>query len=73
MSENAFHPKWNDNIKNVAVISPCPISTNLCRYFYRMVERDLRKGIKNPDEPTKSLRTMRDMLFGQDAMLFTSL
>ena len=43
------------------------LSTSICRYLYRMIERDLGKGIKNPDGTTKSLRTMRSMLFGQDS------
>ena len=41
--------------------------TTICRTLYRMIEQDLMKDGKNSDGSTKTLRTMRDMLFRQGA------
>lgn len=37
----------------------------VCRLLYRMIERDLGEGIRNPDGSVKTLHTMRDVLFRQ--------
>ena len=39
----------------------------VCRLLYRMIERDLGEGIRNPDGSTKTLDTMRTVLFRQGA------
>ena len=38
---------------------------SLCRLLYRMIERDLSDAIKNADGSTRTLRTMREILFRQ--------
>jgi hypothetical protein len=40
---------------------------SVCRLLYRMIERDLGEWIRNPDGSTKTLHTMRDVLFRQGA------
>ena len=39
----------------------------VCRLLYRMIERDLGEWIRNPDGSTKTLHTMRTVLFRQGA------
>jgi hypothetical protein len=39
----------------------------VCRLLYRMIERDLGELIRNPDGSTKTLHTMRGVLFRQGA------
>ena len=39
----------------------------VCRLLYRMIERDLGESIRNPDGSTKTLHTMRTVLFRQGA------
>ena len=39
----------------------------VCRLLYRMIERDLGESIHNPDGSTKTLHTMRTVLFRQGA------
>ena len=39
----------------------------VCRLLYRMIERDLGESIRNPDGSTKTLHTMRPVLFRQGA------
>jgi hypothetical protein len=41
----------------------------VCRLLYRLIERDLGEWSRNPDGSTKTLHTMRDVLFRQGAAL----
>jgi hypothetical protein len=38
---------------------------SVCRYLYRMIQRDLGMFLRNPDGSVKTLKTMRDVLFRQ--------
>jgi len=42
----------------------------VCRLLYRLIERDLGQRIHNPDGSTKTLHTMRNVLFRQGAAHF---